>query len=62
MRGSLSIKRRFPDDIFLLPRLRGRIEEGEARVARGAAAALVVSASPILPSPASGGGNLRCSA
>jgi hypothetical protein len=38
-----------------LPRLRGRIEEGEAGVLHGA---LVAAASPTLPFPASGGGNL----
>jgi hypothetical protein len=42
---------------FLLPRLRGRIEVGEAEVLRGADIFVTASTSPTLPSPASGGGN-----
>jgi hypothetical protein len=44
---------------FLLPRLRGRIEEGEAWVVNKADVLVAASTSPTLPSPASGGGKLR---
>jgi hypothetical protein len=43
----------------LLPRLWGRIEEGEAGVLRRAGVLVAASASPTLPSPASGGGDSR---
>jgi hypothetical protein len=42
---------------FLLPRLRGRIEEGEAGVPHRPNI-VIAAASPTLPSPASGGGDL----
>jgi threonylcarbamoyladenosine tRNA methylthiotransferase MtaB len=45
---------------ILLPRQRGRIEEGEARVPHGTKGA--TAASPTLPSPASGGGDLGATA
>jgi hypothetical protein len=53
------LSRRLDDTIFLLPRKRGRIEEGEAAVPLAADMAVAASASPTLPSPASGGGYSR---
>ena len=51
--------RRGASGIFLLARLRGRIEEGEATVLQETDIVIATAASPTLPSPAGGGGSLR---